>query len=392
MGGSVTILGTATVSISGTPSVSISGTPTVILGGGSASIGSISAIGSTVTVAGTINIGNTPAVTISGTPAVTISSGTVSISGSVVVNVNNTTLVVSSNQHTTLTTALTNGVAVAALAVAALAFPLVPGQRLTLVSGANTQNVSLVNAAPAGAVSLVVVSFTPNFSYPIGASVIFGTAIHANIGSTAINPATTLTAGSATGQAIFTPADLSIFYVGGLVVFVSVTGGTGYTGFVKSVNNNGTVTLTVNFAVAFNANDAVLVVGAVGVFASPIAANVRPRSWDGAGSNAPGAGLKATFTLAAVVGSRYVITMATGFIFAGAAIEADTFDLNLGALQAFAALNAWPLSVKTGWDVLSHNGALGAAATVRFAAAPAAGNQQAVNIGAYLVPGAGEAI
>jgi hypothetical protein len=81
LGGSVSITGTATVVISGTPNVAISGTPTVILGGGSASVGSISAIGSTVTVAGTINIGNTPAVTISGTPSVTISSGSVNISG-----------------------------------------------------------------------------------------------------------------------------------------------------------------------------------------------------------------------------------------------------------------------------------------------------------------------
>ena len=86
-GQSVSIAGTATVTISGTPSVTISGTPTVILGSGTASIGSISAIGSTVTVAGTINIGNTPAVTISGTPTVNIGAGSVSITGQPVVNI-----------------------------------------------------------------------------------------------------------------------------------------------------------------------------------------------------------------------------------------------------------------------------------------------------------------
>jgi hypothetical protein len=89
--GSVSIVGTATVTISGTANVAITGTPTVILGAGTASVGSVSAINSTVTVAGTINIGNTPAVTISGTPTVNIgNSPTVSISGTVTVSVSNT--------------------------------------------------------------------------------------------------------------------------------------------------------------------------------------------------------------------------------------------------------------------------------------------------------------
>jgi len=96
-GQSVSITGTATVSISGTPSVSISGTPTVILGGGTASIGSISAIGSTVTVAGTVNIGNTPSVSISGTPNVNISSGSVSITGTPNINIQSQSVTVAVN-------------------------------------------------------------------------------------------------------------------------------------------------------------------------------------------------------------------------------------------------------------------------------------------------------
>lgn len=84
--GSVNITGIASVSITGQPvNVGITGANTVILGAGTASVGSISAIGSTVTVAGTINIGNVPAVTInsgsvtatiSGTPNVNIASQT----------------------------------------------------------------------------------------------------------------------------------------------------------------------------------------------------------------------------------------------------------------------------------------------------------------------------
>jgi hypothetical protein len=96
--GTVTIGGTPTVLIGGTPAVTISGTPTVILGAGTASIGSISAIGSTVTVAGTINIGNTPAVTISGTPNVNIASGSVNISGTPNVNIQSQSVQVSTNQ------------------------------------------------------------------------------------------------------------------------------------------------------------------------------------------------------------------------------------------------------------------------------------------------------
>lgn len=84
----VSISGTPTVSIGNTPSVTISGTPTVVLGGGVATIGSISAIGSTVTVAGTVSIGNTPSVSITGTPTVNIgNSPTVSISGTPNVNI-----------------------------------------------------------------------------------------------------------------------------------------------------------------------------------------------------------------------------------------------------------------------------------------------------------------
>lgn len=91
-----------TIAISGTVNVSITGTNTVILGGGSASIGSISAIGSTVTVAGTINIGNTPAVTISGTPNVNISSGTVSITGTPNINIQSQSVNLNTQQPQTL--------------------------------------------------------------------------------------------------------------------------------------------------------------------------------------------------------------------------------------------------------------------------------------------------
>jgi len=115
--GSITISGTPTVLVSGTVAVSITGANVVVLGGGTASIGSISAIDSTVTVAGTVNIGNTPAVTISGTPTVNINSGTVSISGtpsinilsqSVTVNVNSPGTALD-NQTTAANTAATYG-------------------------------------------------------------------------------------------------------------------------------------------------------------------------------------------------------------------------------------------------------------------------------------------
>lgn len=73
---------------------------------------------------------------------------------------------------TTLTTALTNGQAgIVALAVAALPFAAAAGATFELVSGGNTQIVTLSAAAAAGATSLSVVSFTANAAYPIGAAV-----------------------------------------------------------------------------------------------------------------------------------------------------------------------------------------------------------------------------
>ena len=120
--GSVSITGVASVSITGTPNVNIANTPTVILGTGSATVGAISAINSTVTVAGTINIGNTPSVTISGTPTVnigntpsvtisgtptvSISSGTVSISGTPNINILSQSVSVNVSQPQTALTDL----------------------------------------------------------------------------------------------------------------------------------------------------------------------------------------------------------------------------------------------------------------------------------------------
>ena len=98
---SVSVVGTATVSISGTPSVTISGTPTVILGAGTASVGSISSIGSTVTIAGTVNIGNTPAVTISGTANVSIVSGSVNIGNTPNITITGQTITVGVGQQWT---------------------------------------------------------------------------------------------------------------------------------------------------------------------------------------------------------------------------------------------------------------------------------------------------
>lgn len=284
--GTVTISGTATVTISGTPTVAISGTPTVtigntpavtvnsgtinigntptvILGAGTASVGSISAIGSTVTVAGTINIGNTPSVSISGTP-------TVNIGNSPSVNVANATIVVSANQHVTLSSA-TGVAAISTLSVTALPYPLVRGQKLTLVSGANNQDVTLAVAAQAGATSLSVQAFTPAVNFPIGTFVIFAVPIHLNVGSPTANPVTTLKSGFAAGQAVFTPTDASIFQPGQVLMFNSITAGNSNVGFVKSVNNDGTVTMTMNFTNAMNAGDAVVVLDQIAVLGQPVA-------------------------------------------------------------------------------------------------------------------------
>jgi hypothetical protein len=68
---------------------------------------------------------------------------------------------------THLTTALTLGTPTTTLAVAAIPTSLSNGEVLELVNGANTQLVTTSATASSSATSISVVSFTPNFSYPI---------------------------------------------------------------------------------------------------------------------------------------------------------------------------------------------------------------------------------
>lgn len=74
---------------------------------------------------------------------------------------------------TTLASALTSGTAYTTLDVAALATgeAIAAGDTLTLTSGTNTQTVTATIAASAGATTISVQSFTPNFSYPVGTTV-----------------------------------------------------------------------------------------------------------------------------------------------------------------------------------------------------------------------------
>lgn len=146
-----------TINIGNTPSVSISGTPTVILGGGSASIGSVSAINSTVTVAGTVSISGTPTVTISGTV-------TVSISGVPTVNIGAGPANV---QATGALGALNATVLVAAAGLNGVGFQLAAG---TLV-GTITPELSFD-----GGTTWIGTQFVNSADQTVAASIVFGSA------------------------------------------------------------------------------------------------------------------------------------------------------------------------------------------------------------------------
>ncbi len=120
----------------------------------------------------------TVTVAVSGTANVNISSTTgnlpVSIEASSVslnVSVGNVPSV-NPNFETTLTAALTDGTAYTSLSVNATPTSLLSGQSLTLVSGTNTQVVTVSQTVPAGSTSIPVSSFDANYAYPVGTSVI----------------------------------------------------------------------------------------------------------------------------------------------------------------------------------------------------------------------------
>ncbi len=71
------------------------------------------------------------------------------------------------SNNTTLTTGLTNGTPTSSLTVAAIPNNALSGDTYMISDGAgHTQNVTLAANASAGATTLSVTSFTPNFSYP----------------------------------------------------------------------------------------------------------------------------------------------------------------------------------------------------------------------------------
>lgn len=74
---------------------------------------------------------------------------------------------------TTTTGALTSGVAVTSLPVAALPFAVTAGQSLTLVNDTISATVTASSAALVGATSISITSFTPSSTFASGSGVLF---------------------------------------------------------------------------------------------------------------------------------------------------------------------------------------------------------------------------
>lgn len=376
------------VTQSGVWSVTISNATLNITGTVSISSGTVNATISNASIA----------VTQSGSWSVTISNATLTITGTVAIssgNVNaqitNASITVVTNQNTTLSVA-TGLAAITTLSVVATPFPLVRGQRISLLSGANQQDVVLSQPAQAGATTLNVLSFTPIVNFPIGTFVLFALPIHLNVGAPSGNPATTLSAGFVAGQAKFTPVDPSIFAPGQIVTFNSLTNAAGNIGFVKSVNNDGTVTMTSNFLNPANAGDAVIIVQSVGILGQPTGVSSRTRGWDATGFSSPGAGNKAEVDFAAIVGKSYVMAFAEGEVVSTvAAADGATFDAGIAAPSIRAASgteaivgSTWTLSRQN----IAINGGINTLVKANFVTAPQnASNVQMVSAACYIILG-----
>jgi len=198
-GGSITVAGSVdisntpavtvssgTVDIGNTPAVTISGTPTIDIAAGQV-VQVENTSGGSITVAGTIDANITNAtLDISGTVDLAAgqvvqventSGGSITVAGSV--DIGNTPSVSIGNApsvdptfSTALTTALSTGGAVTSIDVTATTTPVLTGQSLTLASGSNIQTLTVAQPAPAGATTITVDSFIPNFAYPIGTAVL----------------------------------------------------------------------------------------------------------------------------------------------------------------------------------------------------------------------------
>jgi len=215
-------------------------------------------------------------------------------------------------------------------------------------------------------------------------------------GSVSIMPSTVLTAAAASGQAKITPQHQSIFFPGAIINLNPIVSGvTGFIGFVKSVNADGTVTLTSNLLANYQIGDALNVLGAVGIFGQPIGTSTRHRTWDVQGFAQPGAGIQAILTFAAVAGKQYEIEVATGhYVSVVAAADGAGFEV----LQPGGVTIYWREVTGTQAVIGStdHAGSermaipfpTGVAAQIAFALAPQnASNQQSVHGGGYLVSG-----
>ena len=119
-------------------------------------------------------------------------------------------------------------------------------------------------------------------------------------GAVSTNPNTLLSASAASGQAVITPIDQTIFFVGAIVQLSAAAGGAGFLGQVKSVNPSGTVTLTANLTAAFVAGDVAQVL--------PLQlATSRKRAWDWTGFQQAAQGSGFQVIIAGVTGQKLIL-------------------------------------------------------------------------------------
>lgn len=358
VGGSVTISGIATVTISGTPtvqfapgqSVSISGTPTVIISGTPA-----------VTISsGSVNINGTPLINVvqaSGLPMYGpnllaaglagpmqpggwSSSRTFNATGPVFNADGTMTFTLNgNNQDAFFDAPLPLGAIMPPRAFPGLSYYMEVGLkdldaqtsvglalRFMDVSGAEIGGSGIIvslgtvgasvtrsttQVAPPNAYYILARGYLSKADGSVGNRIVVDHVFVGQVGALSIagrvlvggavsdNPSTVLVAAAASGQAVITPADPTIFFIGAIVQLASVSGGAGFVGVVKSVNANGTITFTANLTASFVAGDGVIVI-------PEQLATSRKRAWDWSGVQAT-VGVAISLLIAGVAGQKLIL-------------------------------------------------------------------------------------
>jgi parallel beta-helix repeat protein len=168
----------------------------------------------------------------------------------------------------TLTTGLTSGNAVTALAFAALPIAISSGQSVTVISGSNTQTFVTTAAAAVNATSVTVTSQSANFSYAIGSSVYGNSWSPAGGGGGAAGCVSTQVVAVGTVSTLNVTIGAGGSALGGGAASSGGNGTAGSSGTSTTVTGTG-ISVTGRYGIGGGAGTQAGVAGSAGIFGAP---------------------------------------------------------------------------------------------------------------------------